>query len=553
MVGSVVPGAAAMTGGTPQNPEPGWAARIIFNGSSYCTGSLIAPQWILTAGHCVLGASAATTMISMHGLSFQAAAVYEEPQYTREAVQYPDVGLVKLPFDATSVLGASILPLGTTDDLSYFSGRTVTLFGYGHDNNGHIPTYILKSPDGAWAMATSCGIVPSDQCFTRLNSRTAVTGGDSGGPWVGWRHGGWRILAVVSGYPDTRITSLQAATSPASPAVAAWIQSVISPASTPQPTPTPTPPPVPTPPPPGTVTASVGGPVNNSNCSAAACAYLAVTYSGFSGGTHTVTCSSSRSGDYYSYTTSSTTSSTCYYGFSGDSVWASVDGVKSNTITWPAGAAPPTPTPPPITTPPPPITPPPPPPPVGTVTASAGASVSNSSCTAAACAYLTITFSGFADGAHTITCNSSRFGTYFSYTTSNPTTSTCFYGYTGDSVWATVDGVKSNVVSWPVGAAPPTPTPPPITTPPPPPPPSVGLAQGPSARYGFWYAISLSNFAPSSRVSVTCFENADPGGFYTFTLTTDGAGNAYTQSWCYAGYRDHWVVANGVASNHVGW
>ena len=99
----------------------------------------------------------------------------------------------------------------------------------------------------------------------------------------------------------------------------------------------------------------------------------------------------------------------------------------------------------------------------------------------------------------------------------------------------------------------PTPAPPPL---PPPPPlaPTVSLAQGPAAPSGYRYAITVRNFAPASGVSISCRDSVDPGGFYTFTLTTDGSGSGFTQSYCYsADGPDHWVVAGGVESNHLSW
>jgi hypothetical protein len=55
-------------------------------------------------------------------------------------------------------------------------------------------------------------------------------------------------------------------------------------------------------------------------------------------------------------------------------------------------------------------------------------------------------------------------------------------------------------------------------------------------------------------VSVSCRDSVDPGGFYTFTMTTNGSGYAFTQNQCYSGdHPDHWVIAGGVASNHVQW
>jgi uncharacterized membrane protein YgcG len=84
--------------------------------------------------------------------------------------------------------------------------------------------------------------------------------------------------------------------------------------------------------------------------------------------------------------------------------------------------------------------------------------------------------------------------------------------------------------------------------------PTVTLAQGPSAPAGYRYAITLDHFAATSSVSVTCSDSASPSGFYTFRLGTDGAGHAFTQSYCYsADGPEHWVVAAGVQSNHLSW
>lgn len=92
------------------------------------------------------------------------------------------------------------------------------------------------------------------------------------------------------------------------------------------------------------------------------------------------------------------------------------------------------------------------------------------------------------------------------------------------------------------------------TTATPPPAPVVSLAQGPTAPLGYRYAVTLSSFPPSSAVSLACFDSADPSGFYSFSLTTDASGAAFTSSYCFSNQGpDHWVVANGVESNHVSW
>jgi hypothetical protein len=84
--------------------------------------------------------------------------------------------------------------------------------------------------------------------------------------------------------------------------------------------------------------------------------------------------------------------------------------------------------------------------------------------------------------------------------------------------------------------------------------PTVSLAQGPTAPFGYRYAITLAGFPASSTVRITCFDTVSAAGFYTFSLGTDASGRAFTQSYCYsADGPDHWVTANGVTSNHVSW
>jgi hypothetical protein len=83
---------------------------------------------------------------------------------------------------------------------------------------------------------------------------------------------------------------------------------------------------------------------------------------------------------------------------------------------------------------------------------------------------------------------------------------------------------------------------------------TVSLSQGPVAPAGYRYAISLGGFAPNASVNVTCMDSADPGGFYSFSLKTNGSGSASTSSYCYSGQGpNHWVVAGGVQSNIVVW
>ena len=104
-------------------------------------------------------------------------------------------------------------------------------------------------------------------------------------------------------------------------------------------------------------------------------------------------------------------------------------------------------------TPPPPAGTNPPPAPVPTVSLSKGASAAGRpGCSSSACAFLTVSFANFSGASHSITCRASNGdeGGYYTYSRSGPadTSSYCYYGFPGATVWVTVDGVSSNQVVW---------------------------------------------------------------------------------------------------------
>lgn len=84
--------------------------------------------------------------------------------------------------------------------------------------------------------------------------------------------------------------------------------------------------------------------------------------------------------------------------------------------------------------------------------------------------------------------------------------------------------------------------------------PVVRLSKGAAATAGYWYVVRLRGFHPRAMVTVVCRDSADPNGFKTLSLTADNNGAAGVERACYSGDGpEHWVTANGLASNRVTW
>ena len=87
------------------------------------------------------------------------------------------------------------------------------------------------------------------------------------------------------------------------------------------------------------VTVSAGAATTISTCTSSDCGFVDVSLSGFGSGSHSIACSSDDPFDatspWYTYTTTSTSSAVCVYGYTGYHVWVTVDGTyTSNKLLW---------------------------------------------------------------------------------------------------------------------------------------------------------------------------------------------------------------------------
>ncbi|TDV55024.1 S1 family peptidase [Actinophytocola oryzae] len=153
-----------------------WAARLFVNGQQNCTATIIAPQYILTAKHCVSSSGTYTFRIgsldqTSGGTMATGGTITRNPS--------ADIAIVRL----TTSVAATYSPLGTTSSVS--TGQSVQVYGWGATCTGQ-PEINCQSRLLKVANVNVTSVSCSDYaggiavCASRGNGITA--GGDSGGP-----------------------------------------------------------------------------------------------------------------------------------------------------------------------------------------------------------------------------------------------------------------------------------------------------------------------------------------------------------------------------------
>ncbi len=168
-------------------------AAVLENGNNLvCTGTLIAPQWVQTAGHCVAGNTDWQIRLGSNDRTSGGDFV----TYTTIAVGPGDMALIQLAnpvSEAPAPIASAAPPPGTP----------VRQLGWGVTSDplaAGDPPAMLQQLDTTIADPKTCnGLEDNQICVNNVGGSAGVCYGDSGGPLLIKVDGGWQLIGSVIG------------------------------------------------------------------------------------------------------------------------------------------------------------------------------------------------------------------------------------------------------------------------------------------------------------------------------------------------------------------
>lgn len=199
---AMTPPASAIQGGTVSKHGP-WAVRVYTDGEPSCTGAVVAPEWVITAGHCVRYDNWDVTF-RVGSLDQRHGKVVHRVENGTVFAPGADVALVRVPR-----LTVEPIEPGTAADVKV--GRGVRSYGWGatcappRDETSCQSDVLRQARVRIVSHADRrCDLLVGTGDFCAQRGTGLPAGGDSGGPATAFDRAGHEVLVGVLSASDRR-------------------------------------------------------------------------------------------------------------------------------------------------------------------------------------------------------------------------------------------------------------------------------------------------------------------------------------------------------------